>query len=74
MEATREDMERQHEEVVAAVRDEYKKHIAQLQHTLKVRHLQCSINTLITSLLPYESYTSTCSLSLYRIEMKNPLC
>ena len=33
---TREDLQRQHDEVLTATRDEYNQHIAQLQHSVKV--------------------------------------
>ena len=33
---TREDLQRQHDEVLTATRDEHNHHIAQLQHSVKV--------------------------------------
>lgn len=36
LEATREDLQRQHDELLTATRDEHNQHIAQLQHNVKV--------------------------------------
>ena len=54
---TREDLQRQHDELLTATRDEYNQHISQLQHSVKVCVEDDSDNILPRTITLKSSFT-----------------